>query len=38
MMVRPEIGGKIWTAIEKSTGEHFMYYNHVLTQLVTFRA
>ena len=26
----PEIGGKIWAAIEKSTGKSFIYYNHVV--------
>lgn len=26
--ILPEIGGKIWTAIEKSTGKPFIYYNH----------
>ncbi|WP_289005121.1 DUF5107 domain-containing protein [uncultured Parabacteroides sp.] len=24
----PEIGGKIWEAVEKSTGKEFIYYNH----------
>lgn len=24
----PEIGGKIWGAVEKSTGKEFIYYNH----------
>lgn len=28
--VCPEIGGKIWGAIEKSTGKEFLYYNHVV--------
>ncbi len=28
--VLPEIGGKIWTAIEKSTGRAFLYDNHVV--------
>ena len=28
--VCPEIGGKIWGAIEKSTGKDFLYYNHVV--------
>ena len=28
VMILPEIGGKIWTAIEKSTGKPFIYYNH----------
>ncbi len=26
----PEIGGKIWGAIEKSTGKEFVYFNHVV--------
>ncbi len=26
----PEIGGKMWGAIEKSTGREFIYYNHVV--------
>ncbi|MEO8766089.1 MAG: DUF5107 domain-containing protein [Ginsengibacter sp.] len=30
VMILPQIGGKIWTAIEKSTGEPFIYYNHVI--------
>lgn len=30
VMVLPEIGGKIWAAIEKSTGQPFIYYNHVV--------
>ena len=28
--VLPEIGGKIWTAVEKSTGKSFIYDNHVV--------
>lgn len=28
--VCPEIGGKIWGAVEKSTGREFIYYNHVV--------
>ncbi len=28
--VCPEIGGKIWGAIEKSTGKEFLYFNHVV--------
>ena len=28
VMILPEIGGKIWTAIEKSTNQPFIYYNH----------
>ncbi len=30
VMIMPEIGGKIWAAIEKSTGQSFIYYNHVV--------
>ena len=28
--ILPEIGGKIWGAVEKSTGEEFIYYNDVV--------
>ncbi|UJH92687.1 DUF5107 domain-containing protein [Antarcticibacterium sp. 1MA-6-2] len=28
--VSPEVGGKIWGAIEKSTGNEFMYFNEVV--------
>jgi tetratricopeptide (TPR) repeat protein len=28
--VLPEVGGKIWGAVEKSTGREFIYTNHVL--------
>lgn len=28
LLILPEIGGKIWSAIEKSTGKSFIYYNH----------
>lgn len=30
VMILPEIGGKIWGAIEKSTGEEFLYKNEVV--------
>ena len=30
LMITPEIGGKIWSAIEKSTGKSLIYYNHVI--------
>ncbi|MEO5682147.1 MAG: DUF5107 domain-containing protein [Chitinophagaceae bacterium] len=30
VMVLPEIGGKIWAAIEKKSGKEFIYYNHVV--------
>lgn len=26
----PEIGGKVWGAIDKTTGKEFLYYNHVV--------
>lgn len=30
VMILPEIGGKIWAAIEKSTNRSFIYFNHVV--------
>ncbi|TMI78925.1 MAG: DUF5107 domain-containing protein, partial [Bacteroidetes bacterium] len=30
VMILPEIGGKIWAAIEKTTAKSFIYYNHVV--------
>ena len=30
VMILPEIGGKIWAAIEKSTGKSFIYFNQVV--------
>ena len=30
LWVIPEIGGKIWGAVEKSTGKEFIYYNHAV--------
>ncbi|MHA4806534.1 DUF5107 domain-containing protein [Flavitalea flava] len=30
LLILPEIGGKIWTAIEKSTNRPFLYDNHVV--------
>ncbi|HEY5406138.1 MAG TPA: DUF5107 domain-containing protein [Ginsengibacter sp.] len=30
LMILPGIGGKIWSAIEKSTGKSFIYYNHAI--------
>jgi tetratricopeptide (TPR) repeat protein len=30
VMILPEIGGKIWSAIEKGTGKSFIYDNHVV--------
>ena len=30
LWIAPEIGGKIWGAIEKSTGKEFIYYNHAV--------
>jgi len=29
LLILPEIGGKVWAAIEKSTGKSFIYFNHV---------
>ena len=28
--VMPEIGGKVWGAVDKATGREFIYYNHVV--------
>ena len=30
LMILPEIGGKVWSAVEKSTGKDFIYNNHVI--------
>lgn len=30
VLITPEIGGKIWAAIEKKSGQPFIYYNHVV--------
>ena len=30
VFILPEVGGKIWGAIEKSTGREFIYYNSVV--------
>ena len=30
LMILPEIGGKVWSAIEKSTGKDIVYNNHVI--------
>lgn len=30
LWVVPDIGGKIWGAVEKSTGKEFIYYNHAV--------
>ncbi len=30
LWVAPQIGGKIWGAVEKSTGKEFVYFNHVV--------
>jgi tetratricopeptide (TPR) repeat protein len=30
LMILPEIGGKVWSATEKSTGKDFVYNNHVI--------
>lgn len=30
VLITPEIGGKIWAAIEKKSGKPFIYYNHAV--------
>lgn len=30
LLILPEIGGKIWAAIEKSSGRSFLYFNHTV--------
>lgn len=30
LWINPAVGGKIWGAIEKSTGKEFIYFNHVV--------
>lgn len=30
LTILPEVGGKIWSAIEKKTGKEFLYNNHVI--------
>ncbi len=30
LTILPEIGGKIWGAVEKKTGQPFLYYNHAV--------
>ena len=30
ILILPEIGGKIWAAIDKKTNQPFLYYNHVV--------
>lgn len=30
LLILPQIGGKIWAAIEKTTGNSFIYFNHVI--------
>jgi tetratricopeptide (TPR) repeat protein len=30
LWIAPQIGGKIWGAIEKKTGKEFIYYNHTV--------
>lgn len=30
LWITPEIGGKIWGAVEKTTGKEFVYFNHVV--------
>ena len=28
--VSPQVGGKVWGAVEKSTGKEFLYFNHAV--------
>lgn len=30
VLITPEIGGKVWAAIEKQSGKSFIYYNHAV--------
>ena len=30
ILILPEIGGKVWAAIDKTTGKPFIYFNHVV--------
>jgi Tfp pilus assembly protein PilF len=30
LLILPEIGGKVWAAIERSTGKSFIYFNHAV--------
>jgi hypothetical protein len=30
ILILPEVGGKIWAAIDKKTNEPFLYYNHTV--------
>jgi len=30
ILILPEIGGKVWAAIDKTTGKPFIYFNHVI--------
>ncbi|MGC8642185.1 MAG: DUF5107 domain-containing protein, partial [Isosphaeraceae bacterium] len=30
ILILPEIGGKVWAAVEKSTGQSLIYFNHVV--------
>ena len=30
LTILPEVGGKVWSAVEKSTGKDFIYNNHVV--------
>jgi Tfp pilus assembly protein PilF len=30
ILVLPEIGGKVWAAIDKTTGRPFLYFNHIV--------
>jgi len=30
LLILPEIGGKVWAAIDKTSGQSFVYFNHVV--------
>ncbi|MFN8134047.1 MAG: DUF5107 domain-containing protein [Bacteroidales bacterium] len=30
VIFRPQVGGKVWGAVEKSTGKEFYYFNHAV--------
>ena len=30
ILILPEIGGKVWAAIDRTTGKSFIYFNHVI--------
>jgi hypothetical protein len=37
VLILPEVGGKVWAAIDKTTGKPFIYFNHVSSS-ATFHA